>query len=806
MPATEFGRMLRDLRRRALLSQERLAQLSGLGTRTVSDLERGRTEHPHGDTVRLLADALDLRGEARARFEAAAGQAVAPPASQLPPDVPDFTGRAEEIAELEGALSAGPGAGTSVVVVSGKAGVGKTALAVHVAHRVRGRFPDGQLFVNLGGAGGRRVAAGEALARALLALGVHTPELPADLDERSALYRARLADRRLLVLIDNAGDEAQVRPLLPGAGGSAALVTSRDVLAGLEASRRLPLCELGPEQSVELLIRVAGAGRVAVGVGDARAIVAFCGQLPLAVRIAGARLATKAHLEPDRLTERLADEHRRLDELQAGDLAVRTSFNSSYEALDPDVRRIFGVLGLLDAPDFPAWAPAALLDLPAPEAQDLLERLVDANLLDVAGRDAAGRTRYRLHDLLAVFARERLDEEGAITRHRVGMGLALDAWLGVVDWVEARLPAGVAPAVGGDGALSWTAVCTLMAFSFELRAHWDDWVATAEAAAAAARRVGDRLEPGSDGGLVVAAGGPSHWAGVSVRLETCTTVFGELGERRWQAGALLALGNVRRAEGRVEEAADTLARGRALFSDLGAPGWEAACLLSLGSVLAARGCIDEAEARYADCLAIFRQRGDATWEAYALRGLGYARQQHGRHEAAAASLERCLPAFRQLGDRLWEAHTALTLSAAERGRGRFRSAAAHARAAETLLRALGDPRGEAMALRARGAAALGLGQLDEALTLYERALGAFRALGDPIGTARTTCDVGDVLRALAEQHPATQQQLFGADGSLNRYVNVYLNDEDVRVLDGLDTSVGDGDTLVILPAMAGGAR
>jgi len=758
---SDFGPLLRRLRRQALLTQEHLAELAGVATRTVRELERGRTGRPHADTVRLLADALQLRGDARARFESSAGGSAAPatldqpqPLSQLPPEVPDFTGRHREVADLMAHLGAGPAAGMPVAVVSGRAGVGKTALAVHVAHRLRARFPDGQLFLHLGAAG-----APEALSRALRSLGVPGPAVPEHVEDRAALYRAHLSGRRVLVLVDNAAAEAQVRPLLPGGAGSAALVTSRGALAGLEASRWLTLVELEPESSLELLSRVAGAGRVEVAADQARTIVGLCGGLPLAVRIAGARLATERRLAAGDLAARLADERRRLDELRAGDLAVRTSFNASYEALDAEARRLFGVLGLLDAPDFPAWVPAALLDRAVAEVEDTLGLLAGANLLDVAGHDAAGRRRYRLHDLLAAYARERVRDERVTTR-QAGVGRALDAWLSVVDWVEARVPEGV-PAGGlwrgpeaasltsETGDAGWAAAGALVAFSFELRAHWDRWPETRQVALAAAGRVGDRLEtPAQPGALVVTPGDAGPWGDLSVELEACAAAFREIAERRWYAATLLMLGNVHRAAGRVDEAAAPLEDAVGVFRELGARGWEAMALLSLGSLQTVQGCLDEAVERYEACLAIFREREDRTWEAYALRGLGYAYQQHGRWEAAVRCLERALPVLREAGDQLWEGHTELTLAYAQRGLRRFAASLTHAKGAEAILHRLGDERGEVMARRAAGAALLGMRRLEEARTCCERCLDAFRAQGDPISTARATCDLGHVLREL----------------------------------------------------------
>ncbi|HSO56430.1 MAG TPA: helix-turn-helix domain-containing protein, partial [Actinomycetes bacterium] len=330
-----FGTLLRAHRTRLPLTQEELAERAGLSERTLRNLEGGRIHRPYPDTIRRLADALNLTGEERLDFEGAARQVtgpLGPVPCQLPPDVADFTGRAREVAGLRArftAASGDPGPADAVVLsaVAGKAGVGKTALAVHVAHQLRvgGQFPDGQLYVNLRGAEQRPLDPAAVLARFLRALGVRGPAVPEDLEEREAMYRARLADRRVLVVLDNAASEAQVRPLLPGGPGCAVLVTSRRRLSGLEGARLVELEVLTPRQAMELLSRVVGATRTAAEPEAATAIVAYCGYLPLAVRIAGAKLAARRRWSLRRLADRLADERGRLSELSAGDLEVRAS-------------------------------------------------------------------------------------------------------------------------------------------------------------------------------------------------------------------------------------------------------------------------------------------------------------------------------------------------------------------------------------------------------------------------------------------------------------------------------------------------
>ncbi|MDQ6901013.1 MAG: NB-ARC domain-containing protein, partial [Candidatus Dormibacteraeota bacterium] len=327
---------------------------------------------------------------------------------QLPPDIPDFTGSSRSLEVAERLLASGESGAAvmATVVISGPAGIGKTTVAVHVAHQLLARFPDGQLFADLGGAEIQAADSGNVLARFLRALGVHGSAIPADLAERTALYRARLADRRVLVVLDNVASEVQVRPLLPGGAGCAVLITSRRPLGALQGAAALPLTVLDAGQAFQLLANIAGRERIAKEPEAAQVIVELTGGLPLAVRISGARLASRPKWRVTKLAQRLQDERGRLDELKLGDLEVRASLALSYQGLDERSRRAFGLLGVMDGADFPVWLAAGALGAGIAEVEITVESLVDAGLLEEAGEDRAGQPRYRFHSLVRAFARE----------------------------------------------------------------------------------------------------------------------------------------------------------------------------------------------------------------------------------------------------------------------------------------------------------------------------------------------------------------------------------------------------------------
>lgn len=361
---------------------------------------------------RLLVDELGLEpGAALRRIERAiltdaeVGEApAAPPTSppaQLPRDVADFTGRRDEIAEIRARLAAPPGTAVRVLAVVGPPGVGKSALVVHVAHGLRTEFPGGQLHASL--RGDRDPA--EVLAEMLRALGTPAGAIPADLPERVRLYRSLTAQRRLLIVLDGVADAAHARPLLPGDPGCSVLMTSRTALTGLEGAHRITLGALPGDDAVALLGATAGPGRVHAEPAAARMIAELCGRYPLALRVAGARAAARPELSLRRLADRLAQPARRLDELRAGDLDVRASLAAFVETLPPDLARSARRLALLGVGSFPLWTVAAVLGVTPEAAEDLLDHMVDRQVVEYGGVDAAGQHRYRFPELMRLYLR-----------------------------------------------------------------------------------------------------------------------------------------------------------------------------------------------------------------------------------------------------------------------------------------------------------------------------------------------------------------------------------------------------------------
>ncbi|WP_300604212.1 NB-ARC domain-containing protein [Trebonia sp.] len=345
----------------------------------------------------------------------------------LPPDTDDFTGRAEHVDMAVRIISATAhrfDSSVRIASISGKPGVGKTTLAIHVAHMARGAFPDGQIYANLHGAESRAADPSDVLAGFLRELGVDGADIPEGIDERARMYRAQLARRRVLVVLDNAADESQVRPLLPGSRGCAVLITSRTRMATLAGAHSIPLDVMSSTQAADLLTAIIGSERASAELEALAEIARHCGYLPLALRIAGARLLSRPAWQISWFAARLRNERRRLDMLRAGDLEVRASFALSYRSRDAAEQRAFRMLGLINC-DFPAWNLAVLLSEDLDHAEQLLEQLVDAELAEIIGVDAAGLIRYRLHDLLRDFAREAInDSERSEVRQEVLCRLA----------------------------------------------------------------------------------------------------------------------------------------------------------------------------------------------------------------------------------------------------------------------------------------------------------------------------------------------------------------------------------------------
>ncbi|HUC57059.1 MAG TPA: tetratricopeptide repeat protein [Streptosporangiaceae bacterium] len=432
------GAWLRQLREAAGLTQEELAERAGLATRTISNLESDRVRRPHPRSLQVVAKALGLSeeaaGELRAKF--LPGRYPEPRATvvprQLPPAVAPFAGRLAEVARLDQWLERARNdtSGAAVFAIGGMAGVGKSALAIHWAHRVAGEFPDGQLHVSLGGddLAGQRADVAEALTGFLLALGVAPKLIPASLEDRSALYRRMLTGRRVLVQIDNARDAAQVRALLPDAVGCSAVITSRAQLTDLavgEGARLLNLDVLSGPEAEQLLTARLGADRVREEPQAVLDLIALCARLPLALVIVAARAAVSGWPLSVLVTE-LTDEGKRLDALDLGDSVtdVRSVFSWSCRQLSADAGRLLHLLSLHPGPDFAAPAAASLAGLPAGRVKAALRELAQASLIT-----EHRPRRYKLHDLLRLYAAEQAQATCEEAELEAATGRMLDHYL-----------------------------------------------------------------------------------------------------------------------------------------------------------------------------------------------------------------------------------------------------------------------------------------------------------------------------------------------------------------------------------------
>jgi DNA-binding SARP family transcriptional activator len=639
-----------------------------------------------------------------------------PAAPRQLPTAARLVGRRAEMQSLNALLADEIGTDSTVVIsaISGTAGIGKTTLAVHWARQIAERFGDGQLYVNLRGfdPSGLPMPPDQALGGFLEAFDVPPEQIPASLDTRAALYRSVLAGRRVLVVLDNALDSDQVRPLLPGSPGCLVVVTSRSELTSLaaaEGAHPVNLDTLTEAEAGELLEVRLGQQRMADDPDAARMLIEQCGGLPLALAVAAARAATDPGLPLAGLVAELRDARSRLDALNAGDstASVRAVFSWSYRQLSPSAARMFRLLGVHPGPDISGPAAASLAGMAVPLARAALGELVRANLIAEDPEDLAGR--YALHDLLRAYAAEvaartesaagRLEAAGRVLDHYLHTACAADRLLNPArDPIAIAASAtGVMPeqAAGYDQAMAW------------FRAEHKVLLSALD--------------------LAVSHGLDAHaW-----QIPWALVDFCELTGRwhDWLSSQRIALDAVRRLGDR--------------------PG-EARCRRALGYVCARMGHDQEARAHLSQALGLFRRAGDQVGEARAHQDLSWLFDQQGRPALALRHDEHALRLYRQAGHRAGQANALNAIGWLYAVLGDYQQALDHCGQALALQRELGNRRGMAATWDSLGYAQHHLGRYTEAAGYYEQSLAVFRDLGDRSREAELLTHLGDTYHAAGD--------------------------------------------------------
>jgi tetratricopeptide (TPR) repeat protein/transcriptional regulator with XRE-family HTH domain len=787
-----FAGVLRGLRTEAGLTQEELAEAAGLTSRAISYLERGEVATPHKETVRLLADALGLADAARVEFEAAArgrgrpraaGAGAAAATRGLPRDVASFTGRQRELDEL--ADAAGGGAAVNIHAIGGMAGVGKTAFAVHAAHRLADRFAGPHVFVPLHGhtPGQQPADPGDTLAILLAAVGVPAGQIPASLEGRAALWRDRAAGRRLLLILDDAVSSEQVRPLLPGAGGSLVLVTSRRHLSALEDAPVISLDTLPPDEAAELLTRLAGRSGLSADDPAVLELTRLCGFLPLAIGMVARQLRHHpAWTAAGRVAE-LAAAAERPEVLATENLSVAAAFDLSYADLTTDQQRLFRRVGLHPGPDIDSYAAAALDGISLAAARRGLEDLYDQYLLT---EPAPGR--YRMHDLIRQHARslaERLDSgadrEQAAGRlldyyqHTGARANAVIAPRARPAAADVAVPAAVPSLADAAQALAWarderanlmacldyatstglhgrvTALTAALSGLLQRDGPWAEAITRHTTAIAAAQRIGDR--PGRAGAL--------NDLGTVLRLtddypaaarahEQALGIYRELGDRLGEANALNTLGSALKLTGDYSAATQAVEQALGIYRDLGNKLGEANALNHLGEVLARTSDYSAAVRAHEQALGIDRQTGNRFGEATALNYLGNVLRKTGDYSAAARAQEQALAIYRDLGHRLGEANALNEMGVVLRQTGDYPAAARAQEQALGIYRQTGNGLGQANVLNEMGVVLRQTGDYAAAATAVEQALVIYRDIGDQSGEAEALNEKGTLHRVSGE--------------------------------------------------------
>jgi tetratricopeptide (TPR) repeat protein len=818
----------RAWRERALLTQEEVAERAGVSVRTVRRLEGRSGVRPQGATLRRLGKVLGLNEAEWSSVpdgggdEPVGSMAVVP--RELPAPPPSFVGRDTELAEIEKARD-----GSAVVVVGivGLAGVGKTSLAVRAAHLLAEHHPDGQLFVDLHGHSARLppLASGDVLERVLRTLGVPGERVPKGLDARAALYRTVLADRRMLVVLDNAVDEEQVEPLLPGCPGSLVLVTSRRRLSGLDLTRTVTLDVLPASEAVALLACVVGEDRLTVEPPAVlREVVELCGRLPLAIRIAGARLVSRSGWTAAVLAERLRRLRGRLAELESASRSVAAALELSYRQLRPDQQRAYRLCGLHLGADFDVYAVAALIDTGLPQANRLVEALLDAHLLQEPVPE-----RFGFHDLVRAHASEvsRREETEADERAALSRLLAFFAHTASVASAAAypserdrlpRVPAAGTPAPDlpdADSAIAWldeespnllgaareaagrslrepvAALSATLHRHLWTRGQYSEAESLHVHALHLARDAGDSA---GERDATIALGGvrrmqARHAEAVEL-YERALELARSTADRLAEVTVLTALGSLHRLRGRAERAAECFRRARALAEAGGNRAAVATASAGLGHVYWVQGVHEEAERCFEEALALARAAGDRTGELDALTGLGWVQRSQGRYGQVVATFEHAVDIAREIGSADCElaALTGLGWGFLLQGRQGVASSV-HQKVLDTAV-ARGNRNMQFEALQGLGRVNLATGRPGDALGSHEQALVLAVELGQPADEARAHDGIARAQQALGRS--VTAREHWSRALKILTGLGVSYTEEEGVTAVAIRARVGDG--------------
>jgi tetratricopeptide (TPR) repeat protein len=735
------------------MSQQDLADRTGISVRNIGRIETDRTSMLRSSTAQLLADAFDLQGPERDRFLDAAGGRITTGSTvpaQLPPDTPAFTGREAELARIAAAADAsGP---TVICAISGMPGVGKTALAVHGAHQLASRFPDGQLFLDLHAhtPGQEPAAPAGALAALLTADGVDSRQLPDTVDGRATLWRHRLAGRRVLLVIDNAADSDQVAPLLPGHGGCLVLVTSRKHLADLPGRVVTVALPVLTSRHAREMFRTIAPHAVSDPSSDVDELLSLTGGLPLAISLL-ARVYTRHRAWA--LADLLSETRARLLGIAAESATIAAAFDLSYRHLSAGHQRTFRLLGLHPGPHVDAHAASTLAGLPLAEAIEHLDALHGDNLLtEVSYR------RYTMHDLIRQYARALADADPAETR-RAAVDRLLDYYQLGGALAEAQLSlypraASTAPGTAGVEAPGITTATRALA-----------WLRTERANLLAGLAVtGDpRRVVALSAGLASLLRLDGPWAEARATHHAAAEVAGRAGDRLGRANALVDLGDLLCRMGDHAHALPALREAVNLAREVGDRAALGRALNNLGIVLYVTADYADAAESLREALGLGRQLGDRLAVATTLANLGNVRRLTGDYQGAAEAQQQALSLYREMSNPQGEATALANLGNVLRLTGDYRGAAEAQQQAFRLYRELGNRQGQANALIYLGEVQQATGDLASAGEAFDRAMVMYHDMGDRIGLARAlTCGAivwrhsGDHDRAGQALHQALQ--------------------------------------------------